>query len=185
MSRSSQLLLAAVVLAPWITINARDMRSSQRLGQTREATAKIGEIITAVAIYQRADGPHGRRCPHPQSRQSARAGPTPPLDVICQKGPGERCLPVTGETVRGPGIYPADLWSATPIWQAIGFRITHGHAFHYSIETRDLDDTCAVTVEANADLDGDGEYSRIRARATLSRTRATIDENWELNSALE
>ncbi|HFE46867.1 MAG TPA: hypothetical protein ENJ18_15475 [Nannocystis exedens] len=185
MSRSPQLLLAALVFAPWITIHARDMRSAQRLGQTREATAKIGEIIAAVAIYQRADGPQGRRCPHPQTRPSGRAGPTPPLDVICHEGPDEHCLPVTSETVHGPGYYPAELWSATSMWQAIGFRMTHGHAFHYSIETRDLGDRCAVTIEASADLDGDGEHSLIRARATLGRTRATIDEDWELDSALE
>lgn len=185
MSRSPQLLLAAVVLAPWITISARDMQSSQRLGQTREATAKIGEIIAAVSIYQRADGPQGRRCPHPRARPSASAGPTPPLDVICHAGPGERCLPTANRATHGPGIYPAALWSATPMWQAIGFRIAHGHAFHYSIETRDLQDGCAVTVEASADLDGDGEHSMIRARATLRRNRAMIDRVWQLDSVLE
>ena len=186
MSRSPQLLLGALVIAPWLTITARDMNLATRLGRSHEATAKIGEIIAAVAIFHRADGTEGRRCPHPPGQEAGDVGPTPPLSVECHRTHDEVCHPYVGDgALGGPGVYPARLWTMTPMWRAIGFRLLDGHAFHYSLTTRDVDDSCVVEVEARADLDGDGEMSTIRARALLSPERAIIDPSWELRQPLE
>jgi len=185
MRNGTQLLLAAIILAPWMIVTARDADRAHRLGQTREATAKIGEIIASVAIYHRADGPEGRRCPHPASRSSAEVGPTPPLDLRCADGPHGLCRPTrTASHKSGPGMYPGEVWSA-PMWSAIDFRILGEHAFHYSLETQDRGDACVVSVEANGDLDGDGLRSSFRAGAILQDDRAIITPVWEIDRPLE
>jgi hypothetical protein len=185
-SRTPQLLIGALVIAPWLTITARDTDHANRLGRSHEATAKIGEIIAAVATFHRADGADGRRCPHPPGQNAGSVGPTPPLSVECHRHPSGVCQPYVGDEARGgPGVYPARLWSMTPMWRAIGFRLLDDHAFHYSLTTRDVDGGCVVEVEARADLDGDGEMSRIRARARLSPENAIIDPVWDLHRPLE
>jgi len=186
MSRAPQLLLGALVIAPWLTLTARDMTRARRLRQSHEATAKIGEIIAAVALFHRADGAEGRRCPHPPGLATGTVGPTPPLSVECHRRPEGQCRPdLDDRSLNGPGIYPARLWVTTPMWRAIGFRLLDAHAFHYSLTTRDVDDGCVVEVEARADLDGDGDMSMIQARAHLSLETASIDPSWELRDPLE
>jgi len=186
MSRAPQLLLGALVIAPWLTITARDMTRATRLGRSHEATAKIGEIIAAVALFHRTDGAEGRRCPHPLGQAAGTVGPTPPLSVECHRRPEGQCRPYLGDgSLDGPGIYSARLWSTTPMWRAIGFRLLDDHAFHYSLTTRDVDEGCVVEVEARADLDGDGDMSTIQARAHLSPKTAAIDPTWELRDPLE
>lgn len=185
MRRAPQLLLGAVVLGPWLLVSARDQLRAARLGESREATAKIGEIIAGAALARQQLGDAAdSACPLTDGTPSFAAGPTPPLDVACARGPGGRCRARLDEARLGPGDYPTRLWGADPLWSLLGVRVDGPHAYHYAAEIADADGRCEVTVTARGDLDGDGVMSTIGARAALAAD-LWIERRWALEDPLE
>ncbi|PRP96553.1 hypothetical protein ENSA5_36290 [Enhygromyxa salina] len=130
--------------------------------KTTEATAQTQTILAAALRAREAAG----SC----EPLLGKAGPTPPLAVLCHEGAGGRCRAVADPSA-GEGHYPRSAWTEDPLWKAIAYAPDDalGHRFHYSIEV-ELDGAqgCRITVQAVGDLDGDGVYSTYERVATVA-----------------
>jgi hypothetical protein len=174
------LTAALLVLTPWFALTFRDTRALSRHHELREAVAGIAGIAVALTIYFHEEHHDGARCPSgPDPLQPARAGPTPPLEVRCALGHRRRCRPSVDP--RGPAEYPRAAWHEDPIWRALAFELHEPHRFHYTLTTRSQGDTCEFTIQARADLDGDGSGTNIETRGRVHGLGLHLDSTWRID----
>ncbi len=141
-----------------------------------EAEPNLARISDGCAVHFAAV----HACP---GGESVDTGVVPPLAVTCHKGPGGACRPVdAGSSPTAElGEYAADLWS-TEAWKRMEFEPSDSHRFHYRfLATNDSkgDDgygTCQFTIQAFADLDGDGVFSTYERRGTAGEAGVEIGE---------
>ncbi len=144
--------------------------------KTSEARVQIAKLFDATSSYFNeehvsrgevavigAGGAIEGLAPHqcPSDGNATGETITPPLSVDCSKGPGGRCVPVSGEP-SGPGEYSMRAWTESPVWNALSFQQEQPHFFHYGLKWKN-DGTgygaCQFTAQAFGDLDGDGLFS--------------------------
>jgi len=167
----------ALPMAPLFEQTTAPFQKYMRRSKTAEARVQIAKMFDAASAYfmeehvSRAEvavlgaggaitGSAPHRCPNDGSK-TGHAGVTPPLSVDCSKGPGGRCVPVTGEP-SGPGEYSMSLWSGNQVWSALNFQQEQPHYFHYDFRWSNGDTDygdCQFTAQAFGDLDGDQVYS--------------------------
>ncbi len=191
-----ELVLVLAILGILGVLAVAELTTLSRRGKTEEAVRGLADMFNGVAAHfneQRPDygapGLPPHRCPHPVGEPFVgEQAPTPPLDLRCADGPGGRCTPRQG--ADGPGTYDLTAWTQNPVWQAINFRHTGGHYFHYSyrfrnIVTPDGHGACEFTVRATADLDGDGVWSVYERSGYADRTGVKADEGLRISHPLE
>lgn len=144
---------AVMVLGMLAAIAVPAFVKYQRRAKAIEAKVQLAKIYDGVASYYREN----ESCPS-DGQPAGQTGPTPPLSVNCNEGPGGMCVPGSG-----PGSeanYSAKAWKH-PVWDQIGYLQEQGHAFHYNFIWASDPSTgaCQFTVQAFADLDDDGVFS--------------------------
>ncbi len=184
MRRRREALGAALVLVPWVALGARDAAHVDRITAAHEGIAGALAIVSALAAYfqePHLDGAH--RCPTAGEGDTGEVGPTPPLAVACAAGRGERCR--AREAPTAAAEYPSALWHEAPLWRDLDYEITEPHAFHYALRTRNEGGACDFVVSAVADLDGDGEHSRIEVHGRLDGSGVMLDPTWRIDQPTE
>ena len=189
-------IIVLAILGILAVLAVSELSTRSRRSKTEEAVRGLADMFNGVAAHfneQRPDygapGLPAHRCPHLPGQPFVGAqAPTPALDLRCADGPGGRCTPRQGS--GGPGTYDLGEWTQSPIWQAMSFRHTGGHHFHYSysyrnIVTPDGYGACEFTVRATADLDGDGIYSVFERSGHADRTGVRADEGLRIANPLE
>ena len=171
-----QALAAVLIGLPWLVVAGRGIVEAARVGAAREAVGGIAGVAGALATHFHAGA---GRCPG----AAAEAGPTPALDVTCARGRGGRCRPT--DAPSRPGDYPADAWQAEPLWREIAFELTEPHAFHYALAVSERPGGCDFVIGAEADLDGDGERSRIEVRGVVDARGVMFDRSWRIEQPTE
>jgi hypothetical protein len=139
----------------------------------------VGAAVSHFALAQE-DVPPGtpmHRCPSPYgSPVGGEASTTPGLNVNCNLGPDQKCVPeFNGD---GSGIYDANLWLHNPVWQGLSFAKIVPHSFHYNfigINAIEGYGACSFTAQAFADLDDDGDFSTYERRGTADEDGNHID----------
>jgi hypothetical protein len=165
-----------VDLAPLLESSTQAFTGYMNRSKTAEAKVQLAKMFDAASSYFNEEhvsrgeveviaaggaltvAPH--QCPNDGS-STGEAGITPPLSVDCSKGPGGRCVPVTGEP-SGPGEYSMSLWTDSKVWNAMNVQQETPHYFHYDFKWANVSTgfgSCQFTAQAFGDLDGDGVYS--------------------------
>lgn len=133
---------------------AEELRRRASINEARIALAQITTIGGANTLAE-GKGICGLS-------SSGRIGPTPPLEVLCSDAPDGRCVGTVSPSK--PWEYDPKLWD-DPAWKTLNFRRVEGIEYHFSVrwfeEQVDGEARCTVVATAQADLDGDGLFSKI------------------------
>lgn len=123
------LSLTGSVLAVAVPAFVRNVRAS-RLAEPLDGLRHIGSAATLLARQKSV------------AEAYPASAPLTPSEVPA------------GESVEASG----ELWQH-PTWEALGFRLSHGHYFSFAFESELGDEKSTFIARAHGDLDGDGLLS--------------------------
>ena len=186
-----ELMIVVAILGILAAIAVPALTKYMRRSKTSEARVQIAKLFDASSAYFNEEhvgrgqvqvialgagisdlAPH--RCPNMPGQETGQteAALTPDIGIVCNDGPGGRCVPSLGGG-GGAGYYDISLWGNNAIWNALNFQQEQAHFFHYNYLASNSGTgfgRCQFTAQAFADLDGDNTFS------TYERSGAA-DEN--------
>ncbi|HWB74366.1 MAG TPA: prepilin-type N-terminal cleavage/methylation domain-containing protein [Nannocystaceae bacterium] len=171
-----EIMIVVAILGILAAIAIPALTKYMRRSKTSEARIQLAKLFDAssaffneehvergaVQVISQGAGislqaPH--RCPHPQGAVAGGpAGTTPGIGVLCNQGPGGRCVPGNA----GAGGYPMTDWTDNAAWNGLNFQMEQAHFFHYNYISSNATTgygQCQFTAQAFGDLDDDLVFS--------------------------